>query len=244
MEENGAALGPSNPAADKRGTAKSGGSPARLPKSASARGRRRHSRVRYSNRVKVLLLYLLAWSLAMLIPLAGLVWVYPYTLAATGPALAEHAAAALPFAKGWLEEAIRETAVTEGMSVASMTGALAARDLQWRVFLAGCQQVCWLVSLCLQVIWRGMYRHSLGVASVARRALRTYRITLFVVLLVNGMGALLVYFLGMRFIGGKTLWDWLISMNGFGLNLAAAWLCFRLGAPPAISGKRAFFKRL
>jgi len=180
----------------------------------------------------------------MMVPLAGLVWIYPYTLVGTSPPLAEHVALALPFAKNWLEEIIQETTVTEGMSAVSVAGALAARDLQWRVFLAGCHLACWLASFCLQLGWRSLYRRPLRLASAARRALCTYRLTLLIVLLVNGIGALLIYFWGMRFIGGKNHWDWLISMNGFGLNLAAAWLCFRLGAPPAISGKRAFFKRL
>jgi len=243
MEEYPMGRGPSKAAYGKGGTAKSGGH-APHPGDAPAPGRPKRIRVRYGNRARVLLLYLLTWSLAMMVPLAGLVWVYPYTLVGASPPLAEHVAAIAPFAKSWLEGIIREATVTEGMSAASIAGALAARDLQWRVFLAGCHLVCWFASLCIQLGWRSLYRRPLGVASAARRALRTYRITLFIVLLINGLGALLVHFLGLRFIGGKNIWDWLISMNGFGLNLAAAWLCFRLGAPPAISGKRAFFRRL
>jgi len=244
MEEYAEAFGPYKTAHDKRKAAKSGGGLSYPLKTSPAPVQTNFVQVRYSNRVKIFFLYLFSWSLAMLIPLAGLIWVYPYTLVGTGPALAEHIAAALPFTMGWLKGVIGEATMIEGMSAVSVAGALAARDLQWRFFLAACHLVCWLASLCLQLVWRGLYRRPLGVAAAARRALRTYRITLLMILLVNGLGALLVNFLGMRFIGGKNLWDWLITMNGFGLNLVAGWLCFRLGAPPAISGKHAFFRRL
>jgi hypothetical protein len=45
-------------------------------------------------------------------------------------------------------------------------------------------------------------------------------------------------------VAGRTLWDYAICFCGFLLIPLAAMACFRLGAPPAISGKKAYFRRL
>ena len=47
------------------------------------------SRLRYSNRTKVLLCYLAAFGLPVLWMLAGLFWGYPYKLAGSAPHIAE-----------------------------------------------------------------------------------------------------------------------------------------------------------
>ena len=52
-----------------------------MPKATSAR-------VKYHNRTKVLLCYLLAWGLALLLPYLGLRYLYPYKLAGSAPELA------------------------------------------------------------------------------------------------------------------------------------------------------------
>ena len=79
---------------------------------------------------------------------------------------------------------------------------------------------------------------------LCRRAKATYRLNLLVILLINAAVALLLYLSGVQHIPGRTVWDWLVYFPAFGLNVLAAMICFRLAAPPAISGKHAFFKRL
>ena len=49
----------------------------------------RRSRLRYSNRTKVLLCYLAAFGLPVLWMLAGFFWGYPYKLAGSAPHIAE-----------------------------------------------------------------------------------------------------------------------------------------------------------
>lgn len=218
--------------------------PSREGRAPKARQAGKRVRVKYSNKTKVMICYLLCWALALSLPLAALVWVYPYTLVGTAPKLAENLGSVVPAVKQWLGETLAATAPMGGASSTAMAQATAERDLQWRIFLAGCFAAAWLISLAAQLVWRSLYRHPFQAARTGRRAVHTYRVTLLVIAGVNAAGALLVYFLGMRFISGKTHWDWLLYMDGFALNLAAAWICFRWAAPPAISGKHAFFKRL
>ena len=78
----------------------------------------------------------------------------------------------------------------------------------------------------------------------ARRAVVHYRISMLVILLVNALAAAVVWLLGVQFISGRGLWDYVTYVAPYGLNVIAAFCCFRLAAPPAISGKKAFFKRL
>lgn len=204
----------------------------------------RRIRIRYSNKMKVFLCYVLTWSLALGIPMAGLVWVYPYKLIGTAPGIAENLITALPFLAEPLRQSVEAAKLADVMGAQAVGETLELRDLQWRAFVAATSAACWLVSLCMQLLWRGRYRHPLGVSRAARRAIRSYRLTLLMVLLWNALGGGLLYLLGIRFIGGRTAWDWAVYMNGFGLNVAAAFVCFRLAAPPAISGKHSFFKRL
>ena len=203
----------------------------------------RRLRVRYSNKTKVLLCYALAFGLALALPLGGLLWVYPYTLVGTAPALAENLLEVLPALEGWLGRAA-ETASVHGLRGEALGAALDARDLHWRLFLGSGFLLTWLLSLALQLLWRRGYRRPLMAARAALRAVRTFRLTLLVILALNALGGVLVYFLGIRFITHRTFWDWLLCEGGFALNLAAGWICFRLAAPPAISGKHGFFRRL
>ena len=205
---------------------------------------RTRMKIRYSNKTKVLMCYVITWTLALAIPLAGLVWVYPYKLVGTAPGVAENLAGALPFLAPALREPLAATALLEGMSPQATRLVLETRDLHWRAFVGGCFGALWLVSLLGQLVWRSLFRRPLGIARATRRAIRTYRFTLLILLALNALGGLLVYLLGIQFIGGRTFWDWLLYMNGFALNLLAAAVCCRIAAPPAISGKQAFFKRL
>ncbi len=204
----------------------------------------RRVRVKYSNKTKVLLCYFLCWALALLIPFSGLLLIYPYKLVGTAPAVADNLFTALPALQVWLGDVLPSTAVTPGMSSTALAAMLATRDLQWQVIVAATVAVCWVLSLMAQLTWRGMYRHPLQTAKSTRRAIHGFHVALLAVLLMNALGAALLFFLGVRFISGKTVWDWLVYGNGFVLNVLAAWVCFRWAAPPAISGKHGFFKRL
>lgn len=203
----------------------------------------RRRKVRYSNKTKVLLCYGLAFGLALALPLAALLWVYPFTLVGAAPALAENLLQVLPPLEPLLGQAW-EAASFYGLTGEAASAALAVRDLHWRFFLAGSFAITWLLSLALQLLWRQGYRRPLMAARAALAALRSFRLTLLAIVGLNLLGAALVYLLGIRFITQKTFWDWLLSQGGFVLNIAAAWLCSRLAAPPAISGKRGFFRRL
>ena len=61
---------------------------------------------------------------------------------------------------------------------------------------------------------------------------------------VNLAGAAALWLLGVQFVQGRTGWDYAIYFSPFLLNALAAVGCFRLAAPPVLSGKGAFFKRL
>lgn len=200
-------------------------------------------KVRYSNKTKVLLCYALAFGLALALPLAGLLWVYPLTLVGAAPALAENLLGALPGLEPWLGQAAAASATLD-LRGEALGAALAARDLHWRFFLGGSFAVAWLLSLALQLLWRWGYRKPLMASRTARGAVRSFRLTLLIIAALNALGAVLVYFLGIRFVSQKTFWDWFLCQGGFALNIAAAWVCFRLAAPPAISGKHGFFRRL
>ena len=61
---------------------------------------------------------------------------------------------------------------------------------------------------------------------------------------VNLAGGAALWLLGVQFVQGRTGWDYVIYFCPFLLNSLAAIVCFRLAAPPVLSGKGAFFKRL
>ena len=201
-------------------------------------------RVKYHNRTKVLLCYLLTWGLALLLPFLALKFIYPVKLAATAPELAASVSAlpfALPAAAG---EAVAATAFTQGMDQSALQAAITARDLLWRYTVGGVTAVAWALSLLWQLLWRAVYLRPKQGARAAMRAVTTYRWSLSGIVLLNLLGALFVFWLGVRNVAGRTLWDYLVYFGGFALAPLAAMACFRLGAPPAISGKNAFFRRL
>ncbi len=196
-------------------------------------------RVKYHNRIKVLLCYLLAWGLALAVPLAALLWVYPYKLAGSAPDLAapfSALAAALP--------AQARDALHTGDSGAALTASLIARDLLWRVSIGAAVAAVWLISLLIQLLWRARFSHPRhGVRSI-QRAVTAYRLSMLLVLGVCAAGAGAVTLFGLRLVAAPTVWDTLICLCGFAVIPFAALVCFRLAAPPALSGKKAFFKRL
>ena len=201
-------------------------------------------RVKYHNRTKVLLCYLLTWGLALLLPFLALKFVYPVKLAATAPELLQ-SVEALPFAlPAEAYAAVAATAFTQGMEQSALQAAITARDLVWRYTVGGVVALAWTLSLLWQLLWRAFYIRPRQGARAAMRAVTTYRWSLAGIMLLNLLGAVFVFWLGVRQVAGRTAWDFLVYFNGFALAPLAAMACFRLGAPPAISGKNAFFRRL
>ncbi len=202
------------------------------------------TKVRYHNRAKVLLCYALAWGVALLLPYLGLKYLYPFKLAGTAPEL-DLTFLKLPFAlPAALREAVASTALPAGLTTAALQTALAARDLVWRYVVGGFTALAWVLSLLWQLLWRARYTRPKQAARAALSAVRGYRWSMLGIWGVNLLAALAVYLIGVRQIADRALWDYLLYFGGFVLNPAAAILCFRLAAPPAISGKHAFFKRL
>ena len=204
----------------------------------------RQARVRYSNHAKVLLCYLVCFALPPLWLLCGLRLVYPYRLVGSAPQICEQLRAAFPLLGGALEPLAALAADPTGGGAAAWTAALAQRERQWMVFLLAVFSAAWLLTLLGQLLWRAGSARPWNAAKAAFRAIRRYRLTMLALWLVNLAAAAFVWLLGVRFIPGRTLWDALVYFVPYALNGVAAFLCFRLAAPPTISGKRAFFKRL
>ncbi len=201
-------------------------------------------RLRITNRFKVLLCYLVSFAVPVLWHWAALWLVYPYKLIGTAPAIADTLLRLSPFQPEQLTSAAAAAGDPLTGSPLGWTEALTARDLHWRLFLTACFAAAWLVTLVVQLIWRIRHSRAINAARVARRAKRSYRLWMLILLMLNAGMAWLVWLLGVSGIPGRTLWDYLAYFPPYLLNVLAALCCFRLAAPPSISGKHAFFKRL
>ena len=206
--------------------------------------RTKRLRLRTSGGIKPLLCYLICFALPVLWQYAGLWLVYPFKLANTAPAIADTLEKLLPLRSAALEAAAMEASLPTVSDPGLWSAALSLRDEHWRLFVAVCFVAAWAVTLLIQLWWRIRHSKGLNAAKLCRRAKATYRLNLLVILLLNAAVALLLYLSGVQHIPGRTVWDWLVYFPAFGLNVLAAMICFRLAAPPAISGKHAFFKRL
>ena len=206
--------------------------------------RTKRLRLRTSGGIKPLLCYLICFALPVLWQYAGLWLVYPFKLANTAPAIADTLEKLLPLRSAALEAAAMEAALPTVSDPGLWSAALSLRDEHWRLFVAVCFVAAWAVTLLIQLWWRIRHSKGLNAAKLCRRAKATDRLNLLVILLINAAVALLLYLSGVQHIPGRTVWDWLVYFPAFGLNVLAAMICFRLAAPPAISGKHAFFKRL
>ena len=206
--------------------------------------RTKRLRLRTSGGIKPLLCYLICFALPVLWQYAGLWLVYPFKLANTAPAIADTLQKLLPLRSAALEAAAMEASLPTVSDPGLWSAALNLRDEHWRLFVAVCFVAAWAMTLLIQLWWRIRHSKGLNAAKLCRRAKATYRLNLLVILLLNAAVALLLYLSGVQHIPGRTVWDWLVYFPAFGLNVLAAMICFRLAAPPAISGKHAFFKRL
>ena len=201
-------------------------------------------KIRYHNHGKVLLCYLLAWGLALLLPLLALLFLYPFKLAGTAPDLSA-AFTRLPFAlPEALQNALAASALPANADISALQAALTARDLLWRCTVGALTALGWLISLAWQLAWRARFSRPRQAARTALRAVRTYRLSMLGIIAVNLLLALIVFWVGVRWISQRTIWDVLTYFGGFLLFPLAAMACFRLAAPAALSGKRAFFRRL
>ena len=201
------------------------------------------SRLRYSNRTKVLLCYLAAFGLPVLWMLAGLFWGYPYKLAGSAPHIAE-TLLGLFQGQARLAAAASAAQTSAGASPELWRQALQHREQQWLLFWTAVWAANWLLTLLLQLGWRIRHQKPCFAARNILRAIRDYRLTQTVIWAVNLAGGAALWLLGVQFVQGRTGWDYVIYFCPFLLNGLAAIVCFRLAAPPVLSGKGAFFKRL
>lgn len=202
------------------------------------------TRVKYHNRTKVLLCYLLAWGLALLLPYLGLKYIYPYKLAGSAPELAQSLLDLNLTLPGLSGDSLAATALTAGMEQGALTAALTARDLVWRYVVGGIVGLAAVLSLLWQLLWRVRFMRPRQAAKAALKAVTGYRWSMAGIWGLNAVMALVLYLIGVRWIGGRTVWDYVVYFGGFVLVPMAAWVCFRFAAPPAISGRHGFFKRL
>jgi len=212
--------------------------------SVSTPNRIKRLRLRTSGGIKPLLCYLICFALPLLWQYAGLWMVYPYKLAHTAPAIADTLLKLLPLQPAALEAAAMEAALPTASDPSLWSASLSLRDEHWQLYVAVCFVFAWAATLLIQLGWRIRHSKGLNAAKLCRHAKTSYRIQLFIIMLVNAAVALLVYLSGVQHIPGRTAWDYLVYFPAYLLNVLAAMLCFRLAAPPAISGKHAFFKRL
>ena len=200
--------------------------------------------IRYSNRTKVLLCYLLAFGIALIVPQAALRLLYPYKLAGSAPNVLAQLADAFPSMEPSVDARLDAMDLSADMTLEQRAAALSAQENVWIFFVSVWLAAGWTLTLFLQLLWRVLYQKPHGIAASITRAIRGYRRMSLVILLVNVLCAFPVAWFGVRWIPGVSFWDGLLYFGGFALHFAAAIVCFRLAAPPSLSGKGAFFRRL
>lgn len=215
-----------------------------MPNNATKPRPARRARLRTSGGFKCLLCYAVCFLLPLLFEAAALKLIYPYRLASTAPAIAANIAEAFPSLGGLLAPWVRRADIAAAADPQALELALNARDAQWLAFLGGLALIIWAATLLVQLVWRFTHRQPVMAARATTRAIRDYRISMLVIIALNALGAACVWFAGVRFIGGRGLWDYLAYFTVYALNILAALICFRLAAPPTLSGRGAFFRRL
>ena len=185
---------------------------------------RRPMRIRFTNRFKCLVCYLIVFPLPLLWQALVLRWIYPYKLAGTAPELME----AFRF-------------LTPGD--ASVQILLAARESNWLMLVFLCAAAAWVLVLLLQLLWRFSRCKSGGVRAT-QRGVHTYRLMMLLVWGVSLGCAALVWQFGVRLIAGRTLWDLIVYFVFYLILPLPAAIVSRLAAPSILSGRHAFFKRL
>ena len=204
------------------------------------RMRKRTLRMRGSNRIACAACYLIAFLIPLAWEWAAIRLMFPWKLASTAPDVTAHLLKAFPVLDRWLSP----VSLPASADASSFRALLAAREETWLRFLAFSALGAWLITLLIQLLWRMAHCRAVCCARQTLRAIRSYRLTMLLVWLLNAAAAAGVWFFGVQHITGRTLWDYLVSFGIYLLNPLAAIMVSRLAASPAISGKHAFFKRL
>ncbi|MDO4349342.1 MAG: hypothetical protein Q4C35_01785 [Eubacteriales bacterium] len=202
----------------------------------------RRIRIRRTNRLKCLACYLVCFALPPLWQLAGLWLVYPYKLAATAPNAAAALAGLVPLPA--LKSLAQRCTEPVHATPEAIRAAMAAREQSWLAFVAACALAAWLATLVLQLIWRAASHKPTQAARATQAAILAYRLNMLVIWLCNAAIAAVVWFFGARQIAGFGLWDALCYFGVYLLNPLAAVCVSRLAAPPTLSARHGFFKRL
>ena len=202
--------------------------------------RKRPLRMHGSNHVACLLCYLIAFAVPVAWEYAALRLIYPWKLAFTAPDLAAHVANAFPALGGWLSP----VAATASDGAFSLREMLIAREKVWLNALAISAGIAWGMTLLVQLLWRCTHRSPLCSARRTAGAIRSCRLALLIICLINAAMAAGMWLLGLCHVTGRTLWDYLVCFGMYALNPLAAAVVSRLAAPPAISGRHAYFKRI
>lgn len=207
--------------------------------------RKKRTRVRYSSRMKNLLCHIVFFALPLLWQAGCFRWIYPFRLKNSAPMVAEHLVSALPFLKPFLGGFAEKTAEPAGeMTFEAFYAVQQSRENQWMIFLLIMLGLAWLITLIVLLVWRCVNSRGVNAAKTTQRAIHHYRLSMLLIIALNGAIAFAVWLFGVQFISGRGIWDYLTYFGAYPLNCLAALSCFRLAAPPAISGKKAFFKRL
>lgn len=206
----------------------------------SRRMRSRPLRMRSGNHLWCLLCYLIAFAVPLLWQFAALRLIYPYKLYATAPDVAAHLLDAFPK----LENVLAPIAALTADQPSALMDVLAAREQVWLGVLTLTAAAAWLVTLLIQLLWRVFHRTPILSARATTRAVRSYRITMLLIWLVNAAAAGGLWLYGVQYIHGRTLWDYAVCFGVFVLLPLSAAVVSRLAASPMISGRHAFFKRI
>ena len=190
------------------------------------RMRLRPMRIRYTNRGKCLLCYLIAFAIPLLWQAAALGFIYPYRLAGTAPVLPDF----VPL-------------LTQPAD-ASIASVLLAREQNWLMLLAALACAVWLVVVLMQLLWRFTRRASTRPFRATQRAVRSCRLMMLLIWAFCAGAAWALWTFGVSRITGRTYWDYLAYFGFYLLMPLAANAVSRLAAPAAISGRHAFFKRI
>lgn len=200
--------------------------------------RARALRMRPGNFAVCLMCYLIAFGVPLLWEYAALRLLYPWKLAFTAPDVYTHLIKAFPVLDGWL------TLPAQPDGAFSLRELLATREEAWLGVLRFSALLSWGITLLGQLLWRFSHRRPLFGARETSRAIVSCRLMLVLIWLINAAAALGVWFAGVQFITGRTLWDYVISFGIFFLNPLAAAFVSRFAASPAISGRHSYFKRI
>ena len=202
--------------------------------------RLRTLRMRGSNPFACLICYLTAFALPALWEYAALALIYPRKLAFSAPDVAAQLIKAFPS----LETRLSPVDLLSADSPFSLKELLLVREENWLAALALSAAAAWLLTLLVQLCWRFTHRSPLFSARRTAGAILSYRLMMLGVWLLNAAIAAGVWLFGVRFITGRTLWDYLVCFGIFPILPFCAMFVSRLAASSAISGRHAFFKRI